>query len=52
VRHADATEHRSRISKRFPHDARSFTIGALLAIDATAPATSTARILAGLHGLA
>jgi len=49
---AEATKHRSRISKRFPHYARSSTIRALLAIDATSSATSAACILAGLHGLA
>jgi len=49
---AEATKHRSRISKSLPHYARSSTIRALLAIDATGSATSTARILAGLHGLA
>jgi len=49
---AKATKHRSRISKSLAHYARSSTIRALLAIDATGSATLTARILAGLHGLA
>ena len=49
---AKATKHRSRISKSLAHYARSSTIRALHAIDATSSATSAACILAGLHGLA